>query len=55
MPQSAFFGFPDNRENFETINHLYLIFLYYSFKSHDKRKISPEGLKKYIIKVTTLH
>ena len=23
--RSAFFGFPDNKENFEIMNHLYLI------------------------------
>ena len=27
-PQSAFFGFPDNKENFEIITHLHLIFKY---------------------------
>ena len=26
MLQSTFFGFPDNKENFEIINHLHLIF-----------------------------
>ena len=25
-PQSAFFGFPNNKENFEIINRFYLIF-----------------------------
>ena len=50
-PQSAFFGFPDNKENFETINHLHLIFKYYLFKSRDKRKISLEELEKNIIKI----
>ena len=34
-PQSAFFGFPDNKENFEIINHLHLIFKYYLFKVQD--------------------
>ena len=50
-PQSAFFGFPDNKENFEIINHLDLIFKYYLFKFWDTRKISLEGLKKNIIKI----
>ena len=35
MPQSAFFGFPDNKENFEIINHLRHIFNFYLFKSRD--------------------
>ena len=38
-PQSAFFGFPVNKENFETINHLHLIFKYYLFKFRDTRTI----------------
>ena len=50
-PQNAFFGFPDNKENFEIINHLHLIFKYYLFKFWDTRKISLEGLKKNIIKI----
>ena len=49
--QSVFFGFPDNKENFEIINHLHLIFKYYLFKVQDTRKISLEGLKKNIIKI----
>ena len=48
VPQSAFFGFPDNKENFETINHLDLMFKYYLFKFRDIRKKSLEGLKKNI-------
>ena len=51
MPQGAFFGFPDNKENFEIINHLYLIFKYYLFKFRDARQISLEGLKKNIIEI----
>ena len=31
MLQSAFFGFPDNKENFEIVNHLHLIFKYHLF------------------------
>ena len=50
-PQSAFFGFPDNKENFEIINHLHLIYKYHLFKVWDTRKISLEGLKKNIIKI----
>ena len=50
-PQSAFFGFPDNKENFEIINHLHLIFKYYLFKVRDTRKASLEGLKKNVIKI----
>ena len=50
-PRSAFFGFPDNKENFEIINHLHLIFKYYLYKGRDTRKISLEGLKKNIIKI----
>ena len=37
-PQSAFFGFPDNKESFEIINHFHLTFKYYLFKSQDARK-----------------
>ena len=44
-------GFPDHKENFETINHLHLIFKYYLFKYRDARKINLEGLKKNIIKI----
>ena len=54
MPLSAFFGFQDNKENFEIINHLHLIFKYYFFKFRHTRKISLEGLKKNLIKFTTL-
>ena len=50
-PQSAFFGFPDNKENFEIIKHLHLTFKYYLFEVRDRRKISLEGLKKNIIKM----
>ena len=50
-PQSAFFGFSDNEENFETVNHLHLIFKYYLFKARDLRKMILEGLKKNIIKI----
>ena len=50
-PQSAFFGFPDNKENFEIINHLHFIFKYYLCKVRDTRKISLEGLKKNVIKI----
>ena len=37
-PQSAFFGFPDNKQNFEIINHFHLIFKYYLFKSRDTKE-----------------
>ena len=37
--QSAFFEFPHNKENFEIINHLYLIFKYYLFKVRNTRII----------------
>ena len=45
-PQSAFFGFPDNKENFEIISHLHLIFKYYLFKVRDTRETSLERWKK---------
>ena len=48
MTQSAFFGFPDNKESFEIISHLHLIFKYYLFKVWDTGKVSLEGLKKNI-------
>ena len=50
-PQTAFFGFPDNKEKFKIINHLHLIFKYYLFKARDTRKVSLEELKKNIIKI----
>ena len=50
-PQSAFFDFPDNKDNFEIINHLRLIFKYYLFEFRDARKISLEGLNENIIKI----
>ena len=50
-PQSSFFGFPDDKEHFEMINHKHLISKYYLFKSWDTRKISLEGLKKNVIKI----
>ena len=50
-PLSAFFGVPDNKEIFEIINHLHLIFIYYLFKVRDTRKTSLEGKKKNIIKI----
>ena len=50
-PQSAFFGFPDNKENLEIINHLDFIFKHYLCKVRDTRKISLEGLKKNVIKI----
>ena len=54
LPQNTsecFLLFPDHKENFETINHLHLIFKYYLFKSWDTRKINLEELKKNIIKI----
>ena len=51
MPQSAFFGFPDNKENFEIINHLRLIFKYYLFEFRDARKKNIEGLNENIKKI----
>ena len=52
MTQNAFFGFPDNKQNFEIINHLHFIFNnYYLFKSRDTRKVSLEGVNKNIIKI----
>ena len=38
-PQSGFLGFPNNKENFEIINHFHRIFKYYLFKVRDTRKI----------------
>ena len=53
-PQSAFFGFPDNKENVEIINHLHLIFKYYLLKVRDTTKISLEVLKKNVIKTYSI-
>ena len=48
-PQSAFFGFPDNQENFEIINHLHLIFKYYLFEFRDtiKKNKSRRNEERY--------
>ena len=51
IPQGAFLGFPDNKENFAIIDHLYLIFKYYLFKPWGTRKRSLEGFKENIIKI----
>ena len=50
-PKTVFFGFPDNKENFEIINHLHFIFKCYLFNSRDTRKTKKEGLKKNTIKI----
>ena len=50
-PQSAFFGFPDNKDNFEIINHLRLIFKYYLFEFRDAGKKNIEGLNENIKKI----
>ena len=46
MPQRAFFGFPDNKEHFEIINHLHIIFKCYLLKFVSTRKRSLERLRK---------
>ena len=38
-PQSAFFDFPDNKGNFEIINHLHLRFKHYLFQKNKTRRI----------------
>ena len=48
--QSTCSGFPDNKESFEMISHLHLIFMYCLYKSRDTRKWRVEELKKNIIK-----
>ena len=48
MPQRAFFGFPDNKENFEIINHLHIIFNFYLLKFGNTSKRSLERLRKNI-------
>ena len=50
-PKTVFFGFPDNKENFEIINHLHFIFKCYLFNSRDTRKTKKERLKKNTIKI----
>ena len=47
MPQRAFFGFPD-KENFEIINHLHIIFKCYLLKFGNTSKRSLERLRKNI-------
>ena len=49
--QSASFGFPDNKENFEISNRLHLMLKYYLFKVWYTSKISLEGLNKNIITI----
>ena len=46
MPQRAFFGFPDNKEHFEIINHLHIIFKCYLLKFGNTSKRSVERLRK---------
>ena len=41
-PQSAFFGYTNNKENFEIMNHLHFIFKYYLFKSRERRMIEEK-------------
>ena len=48
MPQRAFFGFPDNKEHFEIINHLHIIFKCYLLKFGNTSKRSLERLRKNI-------
>ena len=48
MPQRAFFGFPDNTEHFEIINHLHIIFKCYLLKFGNTSKRSLERLRKNI-------
>ena len=48
MPQRAFFGFPDNKEHFEIINHLHIIFKCYLLKFVNTSKRSLERLRKNI-------
>ena len=48
MSQRAFFGFPDNKENFEIINHLHIIFNFYWLKFGNTSKRSLERLRKNI-------
>ena len=52
MPQRAFFGFPD-KENFEIINHLHIIFKCYLLKFGNTSKRSLERLRKNI-KICTI-
>ena len=51
MSQSAFRGFPNDKDNFEIIKNLHLIFNYYLFRVRVTRKISLEGLKKIVIEI----
>ena len=47
MPQRAFFGFPD-KENFEIINHLHIIFKCYLLKFVNTSQRSLERLRKNV-------
>ena len=48
MPQRAFFGFPDNTEHFEIINHLHIIFKCYLLKFVNTSQRSLERLRKNV-------
>ena len=53
--QSDILGFTDSQsENFIIMNHLLLIFKYYTFKSRSNKPLSFLQLKTNIIKVKTL-
>ena len=49
--QSAIFGFLNYENISDIINYLLLIFKYCLFNSRERKKLSPEVLKKEIVKI----
>ena len=53
-PQSAIFGFINQKENLLIINHLYFIFKFYICNSRSSGKLSIEYLKTIIYKTRSI-
>ena len=53
-PQSAIFGFINQKENFLIINHLLFIFKFYIYNSRSSSKLNIEYLKVFIYKTRNI-
>ena len=53
-PQSATFGFICQKENFLIIDHLHLIFKFYTYNSRSFSKLNIEHLKTIIYKTRNI-
>ena len=53
-PQSAIFGFINQKENFLIINHLLFIFKFYIYNSRSSSKLNIEYLKTIIYKTRNI-